>query len=39
MVATLNDVGISGGQIMEARQIRDAEKRDPGVVRQPSTPQ
>jgi hypothetical protein len=31
--ATAADVGLSRKEIHEARQIRDAEKRDPGVVR------
>jgi hypothetical protein len=30
---TAADVGLSTQDIFEARQIRDAEKRDPGVVR------
>ena len=33
MVATAADVGLSRKEIHEARAIRDAEKRDPGVVR------
>lgn len=31
--ATTNDIGLTRKEIHEARQIRDAEKRDPGVVR------
>ncbi|MDA9510931.1 hypothetical protein XI09_41010 [Bradyrhizobium sp. CCBAU 11386] len=31
------DVGLSDKEIHEARQIRDAEERDPGVVRRLST--
>jgi hypothetical protein len=31
--ATAKEVGLSRKEIHEARQIRDAEKRDPGVVR------
>jgi hypothetical protein len=30
---TASDVGLSSQEIHEARRIRDAEKRDPGVVR------
>src|SRR5258708_7054100 len=31
--ATAADVGLSGKEIHRARQIRDAENRDPGIVR------
>ena len=31
--ATADQIGLSRKEIHEARQIRDAEKRDPGVVR------
>lgn len=31
--ATVSDIGLSSKQIHEARQIRDAEEREPGIVK------
>lgn len=33
LAPTLDDIGLSKEQIFEARQIRDAEAEDPGIVR------
>lgn len=33
--ATIKEIGITSKQIHEARQVRDAEQREPGVVRHP----
>ena len=35
---TAADVGLSSKEIHEARSIRDAEKRDPGIVRRLALP-
>jgi hypothetical protein len=37
LLPTVADIGLTKGQVHEARQIRDAEKADPGIVRR-STP-
>jgi hypothetical protein len=33
LVATAADIGLTRKQVHEARRIRDAEERDPGILR------